>query len=256
MALLRHPRDRLPIFLVYLSLASTIVCIASPSWLGTGTYTLFVLISMLGRLTCLPHQHNHSHLETFHSKTINLFHDIVLAFLTGYTTMGWKLQHVFGHHRMLQQRTIDPTFVGRFAKPDGTWQSRVIHSVAVESVSFVDSLRVARGLPKKVAAVVRYRLLFEVFYQHGLYAITILLNPVASLLLVFGYNKILRLLVVKSSYDHHYTHGLDVHDESIAVPVNNNLPSPWYLFNLGYHEMHHKYPSLHWSDLPERHHGS
>jgi beta-carotene hydroxylase len=245
-SVLRYAIDAAPVALVCAGLAVALVPFVAPM-------PLWALISIAAisyplRFFAPLHQHNHSHLRTFHSARLNAMYDVVLSVAGGYVTAVWDLQHCVGHHRMHLDPGRDVAGRHRFT-PDGPF-ARIIFTVLGTFLSTFDAMSIARTEGGKGKNRTSSRTLFlQLAIQIGIYGVLLAIDPLATLLCVLVPNAILRWGVFYVSYDHHRdVPGHDVYSGSVSQigPVN-----PIFL-NIGHHTAHHEKPTLHWSLLPAR----
>ena len=243
--MLLHSADRRPTAIVLTGLAIALLPFAAP--LPAWALVIVWLASMAARTVAPVQQHNHAHLRIFKSRLVNLAYDQCFALAAGYTTPGWELQHVLGHHRLYLKGAADPACNHRFSGP-GPWQ-RPLFTLLGSALSFWDAARVARALKREGKRDHLPRLLAHKATALSALGVFFWLDPWLAFAFLLGPHLLLRWAVFWFSYRQHegapMTH---VYDGAIT----NLGPFNGWLLNVGHHTAHHERPALHWTKLPAR----
>ncbi|MEE9383037.1 MAG: fatty acid desaturase [Nannocystaceae bacterium] len=240
-SIFRHPQDRLPTAIVVATALLTIpvyLMVDNP-WVLLAYWALL----LLPRGAMGAWNHHHQHCATFRATSLNRALELCYAMQTGMSTDVWALHHVLGHHQNYLDQTKDES---RWRRRDGTQMGLVEYVFSVALTSYWRAYKVGRRHPKKGRAFLSYGLLTLV-----LLVASIAYRPVPGLL-VFVLPMLTTLLwTVWATYDHHC--GLPTDDPWRA---SYNMESRVYNLitcNLGYHTAHHRWPGVHWSELPALH---
>ena len=243
--MLLHPADRRPTAIVLTGLALALLPFALP--LPAWALIPLWIASMVARTVAPVQQHNHAHLRVFKGRLANLAYDQCFALAAGYTTPGWELQHVLGHHRLYLKGAADPACNHRFSGP-GPWQ-RPLFTLLGSALSFWDAARVARALKRDGKRDHLPRLLAHKAVALSALGGLLWLDPWLAFAFFLGPHLLLRWAVFWFSYRQHegapMTH---VYDGAIT----NLGPFNGWLLNVGHHTAHHERPAMHWTLLPAR----
>jgi fatty acid desaturase len=238
--LLRYSADRRSLATVACGLLLLVAPLAinfsaAALWIRFPFAALFCLISSVVN-------HNHMHRPIFYSHALNVGLNALLSIGRGHSATGIVVPHNHNHHVHAGSRNdwISPRFAGR--GPGVVRIPRYIVSV---------SANMAFQRWKKNAPKLSRRWRLSSFLEKA-----VLWALVGSVFMFWGLNHVLTTFVIP------WAAGLAM---LVAVNllqhegVNNGSRdfvgsfTNWLLFNNGYHTVHHLYPSLHWSRLPEKH---
>jgi len=192
--------------------------------------------------------HNHVHRHLFRVSWLNHWYGRFWAVTGGWSSRLWLHSHVTVHHA----DTLGPTdwsVAKQF--PDGSFEPRWKYSLLHWPWRYYKHLwldyrsdkypRLRREAPKE----------FLIFL--ALYSIPFLINPMMGLLLWFLPHYLGNTWTLGAGmYVQHV--GCEKEDEIHPFRHSNTFFSRlWNLmvFNSGYHNLHHMFPHVHWSDLPE-----
>ncbi len=243
--MLAHPADLRPTALVLVGLLAAALPFALA--LPVAVVVPLALVSYLARAQVVVVQHNQAHLPVFRGTVGNTLFDLVLALMSGFTTPGWELQHVHGHHRHYLTPARDPAANGRFTGP-GRLQ-RPIFAVLGSSATLLDAWRIGSELAGSGRRDPRPRLLA---HQAVLWSVTVaalVANPVRGLLLVLLPQLAVRCAIFWFSYRQH--DGVPA-TGPMDASVTHLGRANGFLLNVGHHTAHHDRPGLHWTELPRR----
>ena len=243
--MLAHPADLRPTLVVVAGFAAVVAPFLVP--LSAPALALAVAIAWLGRAQVVPHAHNHAHVKVFRGPLANAAFDLVLAVMSGFTTPGWELQHVHGHHRHYLQPERDPAANGRFSGP-GPLQ-RPLFALLGSSLTLYDAWTIATELARTGRRDPRPRLVAHQLAHWTLLLGFLLVDPLLALTLVLLPQLVVRSSIFWFSYrQHDGVPATEAMDASVThLGALNGL-----LLNVGHHTAHHDRPGLHWSQLPTR----
>ncbi len=242
--ILRYRVDWFPLVVVaLLFVAQLTVWYFAPPWLAAIAAAGLLIVSLISA----PIHHNHQHINTFWSPTLNRLLEIPLALQTGVGSYAWVLHHNLGHHlNYLEQHPGREVDESRWTRGDGSQMGRVEYTLRLFFRHPFDIHRVGRKHP----GIYRRYLLFKL-PRYAILAGMAWVNPVNTLI-VFVVTPMLTLLHTSwVTYEHHA--GLDT---DVPMHASRNRINALYNFlsmNLGYHTAHHVSPGLHWSRLPILH---
>jgi beta-carotene hydroxylase len=201
--------------------------------------------------------HNHTHVPVFTRRSANVVYSMWLSIFYGCPIATWIPTHLENHHRYLDGPE-DVTRTTRHSAKHGVWQA-LIYTAASASwhrplvADYVRRAYARRGrhwtlLTTQTAALV--------LGHAGMLALALWLHGVGTglvtYLLVFGLPAALATsFMFFTNYIQH------VHcDESSKDNHSRNFVSRlanWFVFENGYHTVHHERPSAHWSQYPALH---
>jgi fatty acid desaturase len=195
--------------------------------------------------------HNHSHCPVFRGRYANLLYGAWLSIFYGFPIVSWVPTHNQNHHRYTNGEG-DATATTRHAREDSLLAAL---SYPLASSRFqVPLLRSFVTRSFRARSWYRARILVE--------SVTLLLGHAAVLGLfvhahgarlgVCGYGLAMALPALLGTYWMmltNYLQHVGCHAGSVAEH-SRNFVSPlmnWFVFDNGYHTVHHEQPSLHWS---------
>jgi beta-carotene hydroxylase len=208
---------------------------------------LFVYCSYLSGVL----SHNHNHCPVFTSRRANLAYGAWLSFFYGFPTFAWLPTHNQNHHRFLNGEG-DVTRTSRLGLRDGLL-ALLIYPLASSRFQLPLVVRCARSaLAGKSALATRVTV----------ESLTLLLGHAAALgafvaahgprLGALAYAASLGAPALFGSYWMMLTNYLQ-HvgcDPASSHDHSRNFVNPiwnWFVFDNGYHTVHHQHPGLHWS---------
>lgn len=190
--------------------------------------------------------HNHVHLPMFCLEGHNKLISILLTIAKGHTSTGVIVAHNLNHHVYNGDSNdwIRTSLAGK-----GLGIIRVIRYVFKASISMAKGraskqapqLDVERRNSLKLEKLILLIFSFFIMLLNPYKAVVFIGIPwTVGMLLLVGVNLMQHDgCVPASKYDH-------------SRNFTNRLGN-WFLFNNGYHTVHHLYPGMHWSSLPARH---
>lgn len=240
---LRYQADRR--VLAWMAIASGLLVF---NWTRPSVNPLTLIASCAMAISITTITHNHNHLKIWRSRWLNTLQDYWLTLFYGFPAFVWIPTHNQNHHKFIN-REGDYTITYRVTEHNtlwallsyptlsSYWQQRPINAFLRAAwrnrrpkFLYYVSQYVVLGLWIGTALLIDWRkaLLYVVLPQQiGLFAV-----------LVFNY-----LQHVGADEESEWEHSRD-----IVSPAMN-----FFLFNNGYHTVHHNTPGLHWSHLPGEH---
>jgi fatty acid desaturase len=238
---LRHAADRRSLALAAAHFA--LVGGALAGWIAGYPTWIAIPVIACSSFIQLISTHNAMHAPVFFEKRANRIWQCVLSLGIGYPVSVFVPVHNLSHHLGLQT----PRDILRTTEVRHRWNLlNLIHHMVMGTVhlhllhlAYLGEMR--RSRPKWFAQV-RWEALAVVAY---LGAAAALAGPLAMLAVVWGPCVIGQLLIVGFGYVQH--DGCDAdsehhHSRNFLSPIFN-----WFIFDNGYHTVHHDHPALHWS---------
>lgn len=195
--------------------------------------------------------HNHNHCPVFTSRAANLGYGAWLSFFYGFPSFAWVPTHNQNHHRYLDGEG-DVTRTSRHSQRDTLLAllSYPLSSSRFQLPLVVRCARLALHRRSPLATRVKVEALALLLgHPAALGAFMLVQGPARGLLYYFAALGLPALLgtywMMLTNYLQHV--GCDAasaHDHS------RNFVSPlwnWFVFDNGYHTVHHQHPGLHWS---------
>jgi beta-carotene hydroxylase len=201
--------------------------------------------------------HNHNHCPTFTSKRANCVFATVLSLFYGYPTFAWVPTHNLNHHK----------FVNRAGDATITWRHTNKHNWLVASTYFFvssywqsepikDYIRKARAKnPKLFRSIVTQYAIWG-GTGLGLLILGVALHgaPKGAIVWVFATGLpwffALWTIMLFNYIQHVHTDPWSKHNHSRNF---TGALMGFFLFNNGFHAVHHENPGAHWSALPALH---
>jgi beta-carotene hydroxylase len=195
--------------------------------------------------------HNHNHLPVFRGRLANLAYGAWLSVFYGFPIVSWVPTHNQNHHRYLNGEG-DLTATSRHAPSDSllaalTYPPASSRQQLPALVSFVRHAFAARTSQ-------RARIVVESAALLGVHASTLALAcslhgwRAGALGYFFGLGLPALLGTYWMMLTNYLQHvgcdptSLDDHSRNFVSPLFN-----WFVFDNGYHTVHHEHPNLHWS---------
>jgi fatty acid desaturase len=195
--------------------------------------------------------HNHNHCPVFTSRRLNLLYGAWLSFFYGFPSFAWIPSHNRNHHRYLNGHG-DVSSTSRALQPDGLLAvltyplvcSRHQLPLVIEYARRALGDRTTQG----------QRVVVEVLALLGGHAsllwLALELHGPSRGALVYGFG--IGLPALLGNYWMMLTNYLQHVDcePASASAHSRNFVSPfwnWFVFDNGYHSVHHEQPGVHWS---------
>jgi fatty acid desaturase len=201
--------------------------------------------------------HNHLHVPVFRARAANSAYAAWLSIFYGCPIAVWIPTHLEHHHRFIDGPE-DVTRTSRRSVKHSLWQA-LVYSAACASwqrpliASYVRRAFARRG---RDWAALRDQSVTLVLAHAGMLALAIRLHGGArgalTYALVFGLPAaIAPSLMQFTNYLQHIhcdPESADNHSRNFVSRVSN-----WFIFDNGYHTVHHERPSVHWSQYAALH---
>jgi fatty acid desaturase len=243
---LRHAAERRSLALAGAHFATVALAFLwAPSGLAALAATAVIGLSAFVQLIA---GHNAMHAPVFRDRRDNRLWQIVLSLAFTYPVSAFVPVHNLSHHMHLQT----PKDVLRTTEVRHRWNLlNLFHHVFASTVHIhalnARYLRVmARRRPRWFAQVRN-----EALAVVAVSALLLAARPLEALLFVFIPSLLGQSMIIGLGYLQH--DGCDAdsehdHSRNFLGPVLN-----WFIFNNGYHSIHHMRPGLHWSAAPGAH---
>jgi len=201
--------------------------------------------------------HNHNHGPVFESRSVNRAYGAWLSFFYGFPIFGWIPTHNQNHHRHVNGPG-DATRTTRLSERD-----TLVHALVYPTLStvwqmpgiwaFVRSARTER--PERFREIV-LQCVAVVGGHVGMLALAIHLHSLETGLWTYG--LAVGISAASAGWSMMFTNYLqhvgcdwrssDDHSRNFVSPFAN-----LFVFNAGFHTVHHELPGAHWSRLPALH---
>jgi beta-carotene hydroxylase len=203
--------------------------------------------------------HNHVHLPVFRARGANAIYAAWLSIFYGCPIAAWIPTHLENHHRFIDGPD-DVTCTTRRSVDHGLWQA-LIYSTACASWQrplIASYVRRAWSRRDRHWLALRDQSAALVLAHAGMLALAIALHGAArgtlTYALAFGLPAALApTFMFFTNYIQHVhcdPASPDNHSRNFVSRLSN-----WFVFDAGYHTVHHERPSLHWSQYAELHRG-
>lgn len=241
--MLRYAADRRT--LVY---GLIITVLALVQWFLPAIYWPLVLASCVMAVPVAVIAHNHNHLGIFKSQRLNRLTDYWITVFYGFPAFGWIPTHNQNHHK-LNNKAGDYTVTWRFSE-----KNNLLTLVTYPTISSMYQQPPIRQFLRERWKKNRRQ---GMFYASQFLLLLVVLVVAfwvdwqRALLLVVLPQQVSLFAVLTFNYVQH------VHaDEESPTNHSRNFVGGFlnaYLFNNGFHTVHHDTPGLHWSLTPAAH---
>jgi len=209
-------------------------------WIFAGQMIMAIPVAVMA--------HNHNHVRFWESKTMNVLTDYWITLFYGFPAFAWIPTHNKNHH-VHNNTEEDHT---------RTWRYNEKNNLATLLSYPAISSYFQQGAIKDYLQLMWDRRPQRFWFYASQY---ILIGIVLGVAFYFSWQKALVHVLVPQQFAlssilmiNYLQH---VHsDEQSEWNHSRNFVGSWlnfYLFNNGYHTVHHESPGTHWSDLPEKH---
>lgn len=191
--------------------------------------------------------HNHNHINIWTSKPLNILTDWWLTVFYGVPVFTWIPTHNRNHHRF-NNKEGDSSITYRH-----TEENHMLSVLSYPSIS---------GYHQMTQSIIPYMKQLKetdkrTFYEYLTQVLVLVVWVVAFL--VLDWQKALLYVIIPQQFS-----GFSVFVFNYVQHVHANEESKWdhsrnfmwvnaFLFNNGYHTMHHERANIHWSELPKFH---
>lgn len=216
--------------------------------LAVGLKWFLVFLQCFTAITITTIAHNHNHKKVWKNKIMNVLTEYWITCFYGFPTFAWIPTHNKNHHKF-NNKEGDYTITYRF------WEANNLFTLLTyPSISGIYQQTPVRNHMKRmwknrksrfwyfvsqyVILIAFFAIAFVINWQKALLLVVLPTQVGMFAVLVFNY-----LQHVHCDEEHKYNHS-----RNIVGPVMNI-----FLFNNGYHTVHHDNPGLHWSEGPAAH---
>jgi beta-carotene hydroxylase len=191
--------------------------------------------------------HNHNHLPIWKSKFLNILTDNWLTIFYGFPVFAWKPTHNKNHHK-LNNREGDYTITYRFSE-----KNNLLTLLTYPTISGYYQQKAIRDYLKE-----QYKTNRSNFYLCILQYVVLAVWMLAFLLI--DWRKALLFVIIPQQVSlfsvliFNYVQHVHANEESEYNHSRNFVGGlNFFLFNNGYHTIHHDKAGVHWSMVPEEH---
>ena len=209
---------------------------------------LIIVLSLLNLSITIGVLHMHTHRPLFVSQRMNRVADVLCCLPASLTAAEMREVHVLNHHRFNDGPGDVTSTEGRERGLRAVWYwIRYGYIVKKHTVQMLFAADVSTARRKR-----RHQFLFDATLQFALaMGLWFFVDPFRYLLFFW-----IPFLVtqVNSGYFAWLTHAPAREfedDPSKSVNTVGNLLN-FFVFNQGYHSVHHRYPGIHWSQIPDK----
>jgi len=209
---------------------------------------LIVLLQLLNLSITIGVLHMHTHRPLFVSRRMNRVADLLCCLPGGLTGVDMREVHVLNHHRF-NDGPRDVTSTEGFER--GVRSVR--YWISYSAVIHMHTIRtVFASHPSADRRKRRHQYMVDVTLFLALIGGTAYVADTTRFLLFYG----LPFLVtqVNAGYFAWLTHAparVFEDDPSKSINTVGNVLN-FFTFNQGYHSVHHRYPGIHWSEIPDK----
>ena len=192
--------------------------------------------------------HNHNHVKMWTSPLLNTATDYWLTLFYGFPVFAWIPTHNQNHHKF-NNRPGDDTITYRMSEKNNliTLMSYPVISAYCQQRSILIFLRNCWWRNRRQC----WRYLSQCGVLGLFYAAAFALNWQKAVLFIVLPHQVALYTVLIFNYVQH-VHADEESDINHSRNIVNGVFNA-FLFNNGYHTIHHHYPGLHWSLLPQAH---
>ncbi|MDX2190139.1 MAG: fatty acid desaturase [Bacteroidota bacterium] len=191
--------------------------------------------------------HNHNHINIWKNKVLNVFTDWWLTVFYGVPVFTWIPTHNRNHHRY-NNKEGDSSITYRH-----TENNNIFSVLSYPSIS---------GYHQMTQSIIPYMKQLWAddrpkFYEY-LTQVFVLISWVATFLILDWQKALLYVVIPQqvsgfSVFVFNYVQHVHADEESRWNHSRNFMWVNAFLFNNGYHTMHHEKANIHWSELPQYH---
>jgi len=232
----------------YRSIAYILVTVAlfAYQWMNGFSWWVYIIYLHLSVAASVM-THNHTHINMWNSKPLNVFTDWCLTVFFGVPVFTWIPTHNRNHHRF-NNKEGDSSITYRH-----TEENHAMSLISYPSVS---------GFHQMSQSIVPYMKQLKendkkTYYEY-LGQIAVLALWIVSFV-VLDWQKALIYVIIPQQFSQfsvfvfNYVQHVHANEESRWDHSRNFLWVNTFLFNNGYHTMHHERANIHWSELPKFH---
>jgi beta-carotene hydroxylase len=201
--------------------------------------------------------HNHNHCPTFHSRRMNDFFSAWLSVFYGYPLFGWIPTHNLNHHKFVN-KAGDATITWRYTRKHTFWVAATYFFVSAywQSGPIKEYLAKAKQANGRVYRQIVTQASTVIIAHVSLLGLALALWGIQTGLLVyvFAFGIPCAFALWSMMFTNYIQHihcdpwSPDNHSRNFVSKFSN-----WWVFDAGYHTVHHENPGTHWSKYPELH---
>lgn len=201
--------------------------------------------------------HNHNHCPTFHSRKLNDFFAAYISVFYGYPLFAWIPTHNLNHHKFVN-KPGDATITWRYTKKHTFWVAATYFFVSAywQSGPIKEYLAKARSSNGRVYKNIVTQATTVIVAHVALLTLALSLHGWQTGLLVylFAFGIPCAFALWSMMFTNYIQHihcdpwSPDNHSRNFVSRVSN-----WFVFDAGYHTVHHENAGTHWSKYPELH---
>ena len=207
-------------------------------------YTLFLYFSICFSVFA----HNHNHLSVWNNKVLNYIQSCWITIFYGFPIFGWIPTHNRNHHKY-NNKEDDYTKTYMVSEKNNLWtlliyptlsgmaQQKAIYTFYKDQIGKNREALVFYTI-QILSLVVWVGVAFFLDWQKALIYVIIPQQVSINIVLVFNY-----IQHIHADEESKFNHSRNI----VGWPLN------FFLFNNGYHTVHHMNPNMHWSDAPAAH---
>lgn len=245
--MLRHKEDIKSV--IYMAITTGVLVAAW--WLPFFRPELFAM-AMIMAVPVAVMAHNHNHVRFWESKTMNVLTDYWITLFYGFPAFAWIPTHNKNHHKHNNDEHDDTKTwrtTGRYSEKNNL--ATLLSYPAISSYYQQGSIKEYLKLmwdrrPSRFWFYVSQYVIIGIYLGIAFWA-----NWQKALVYIVIPQQFALASILMINYLQH------VHaNEKSEYNHSRNFVGSWlnfYLFNNGYHTVHHESPGTHWSDLPEEH---
>lgn len=201
--------------------------------------------------------HNHNHCPTFHSRRMNDFFSAWLSVFYGYPLFGWIPTHNLNHHKFVN-KAGDATITWRYTREHTLWVALTYFFVSAywQSGPIKEYLAKARKSNGRVYRQIVVQATTVIVAHVSLLALALALHGLwtGTLVYLFAFGIPCGFALWSMMFTNYIQHvhcdpwSPDNHSRNFVSRFDN-----WFVFQAGYHTVHHENAGTHWSKYPELH---
>ena len=209
---------------------------------------LVILLSLLNLSITVGVLHMHTHRPLFVSRQLNRVIDILCCLPGAPTGVDMREAHVLNHHRFNDGPRDITSTEGREHGLRAVWYWITFHpAVKIYTIRTVFAANASADRRMR-----RHQFVFDLTLFVLLVGLTAYFADTSRFLLFYVVPFL--LVQLNAGYFAWLTHApARVFDDDPSKSINTvgNLLN-FFIFNQGYHSVHHRYPGIHWSQIPDK----
>lgn len=241
--MLNHKKDRITIIAAILLISMKLaVWYIAPST----AIVLWVLVGSVLTFLLHPIRHNHTHVPVFKSMKFNRLFDVIVSAATLSNSIGIHVIHVLNHHQHNDAkedwgRTSSFTFGWEFVN--------YLFYIIIAPFKMISGYKKWIKSSNNSSNKKRHRLENLIIYV--ILLILLIIQPLATLL--YWILPVIGAFLMLVSFNYFQHRGCDNESEYNHSRNFTGRLMNLFVFNTGYHTIHHLFPSKHWSEIPRLH---